>query len=611
MHGNLLLILGGIIVAGFACQWIAWRVKLPSILLLLLTGIIAGPLLGWLEPDAVLGDLLEPFVSMAVAVILYAGSLTLKISGIRGNGVVVRRLLTIGVLTTWVMASAAAWYLLGWNVYLAALFGAIVTVSGPTVIAPMLRTVRPTKDLAKILHWEGVLIDPLGAILAVLVFEFIIVVHTAATPGQLFASLGLVFGAGVGLGAASGYVLGRALRGEWLPDFLRDYAALAAVILVFSVAELIKSESGLLAVTVMGVMQANMSDLDIEDILDFKESLTLVLVAALFIMLAARVDLGALAGLGLGAIGVFLFLQFVAGPARALLSSIGSDLSWRERIFLGWIFPRGIVAAAVSALFALRLEQSVFPGAEQLVPMVFAVIVGTVVVQSLSGSLVARLLDVADPKPTGVLIVGANPVALTYAEALQEAGHRVLVASMSWKGISEARMAGMPVYFGSPVARYAESHMDLTGLGHLLALSDRPDLNELACVRYKYEFGRNCVYTLGQRTETSEKYQISGQSAGRLLFGGEKSIEDLLPIASQGVEAHTTEITDSFTFQDYREKHPDAIVLFITDDDENLRFPVDEEKIVGGPGWKVTAVLPTEAHGQSERAAGSPERLPA
>jgi NhaP-type Na+/H+ or K+/H+ antiporter len=591
LESSSLLILSGLLVAGFACQWIAWRVKLPSILFLLLVGIMVGPVLGLFDPDATFGDLLEPVVSLAVAVILYEGSLTLQFAEIRGHGRVVSNLVTIGVLITWVCATAGAHYFLGWDMQLAALFGAIVTVSGPTVIIPMLRTIRPSDSLASILRWEGILVDPLGAILAVLVFNYIVVAQQADTLVTVFQTLGRIVAVGAFLGVAAGHALGIALRRHWLPDYLRDYGALAVVLLVFGVSETIEHESGLLAVTIMGVWQANMRDLDLEDILDFKESLTLVLVAALFIMLAARIDLGSLAALGSGAILVFLFLQFVAGPARALVSAVGSNLKWQERLYLGWIYPRGIVAAAVSALFALRLEGIGYPEAGRLVPMVFTIIVGTVVVQSLTGRIVARALGIAHPDPTGALIVGANDLALTYATALQDAGHRVLVASMDWRGISRARMKGLPVFYGSPVSSYAERHLELIGVGNLLALSHRPDLNELACIRYSYEFGRDSVYTMRQKSESShEKFQISGASAGQLLFGGEYSMSDLSEMLEKGAEPVTTELTESFSLAEYREKYPRRLILFVTTASDQVRYPVDMEKITAGPGATVTAL---------------------
>ncbi|MDX1498273.1 MAG: sodium:proton antiporter [Woeseiaceae bacterium] len=603
MHGHDLFILSAVLVAGFACQWLAWRVKLPSILFLLLTGILAGPVLGLLEPDAMFGDLLQSFVSLAVAVILYEGSLTLRFSEIRGHGAVVRNLVSVGVLTTWVVATLTALYFLDWSWYLAALFGAIVTVSGPTVIMPLLRTIRPTRSLSSVIRWEGILVDPLGAILAVLVFNFIVVELTAATTMQLYTTFGLIVATGLGLGAVAGQAFGIVLRRHWLPDYLRDYAALALVIAVFAMSEAVASESGLLAVTVMGVWQANMKGVDLEDILDFKESLTLVLVAGLFIVLAARIDLDALLALGSGAIAVLLALQFIAGPLRAAISSVGSELDWRERLYLGWLFPRGIVAAAVSALFALRLEDLAVDGADLLVPMVFIIIVGTVVIQSLTGGLLARWLRVKDPDPTGVLVVGANAAALAYAEALHEAGHRVLVASMGWDGISKARMKGLPVYYGSPVSGYADRHLDVMGLGHLLALSHRPGLNELACVRFRYEFGRESVYTVPQNSDVHEKHQITGETGGRVLFGGRRSMDDLLDIVSGNIDTRTTEITETFSFESYRAKHPDRIVLFVTEQDGRIRFPVDVDEMRVPAGSRVTALVPEGERSTEEAAA--------
>ncbi|MEL7184989.1 MAG: sodium:proton antiporter [Pseudomonadota bacterium] len=586
------LVLSGILVAGFACQWIAWRIKLPSILLLLVTGMALGPWLGWLQPERVFGDLLEPIVSLAVAVILYEGALTLKLSEIRGHGKVVRNLVTVGVVITWIIATVSARWLLGWDLLLAALFGAVVTVSGPTVILPLIRSIRPTKAVSNVLRWEGILVDPLGAILAVLVFDFIVVTQTAATTTQLYTTFGLIVAGGTILGVAAGQLFAIVLRKHWLPDYLRDYAALAMVILVFAVAESMAHESGLLAVTVMGVWQANLKNLDLDDILDFKESLTLVLVASLFIVLAARIDFDALLALGGGAIGILLILQILAGPARALACSIGSELRWQERLFLGWIFPRGIVAAAVSALFALRLESMGYPGAEKLVPLVFTVILGTVVIQSLSGRVVANGLGIANPEPNGVLIVGANQLALFYANALHKTGHRVLVASMSWDGISKARMAGIPVFYGSAVSSYAERHMDLLGLGKLLAISYRPGLNELACVKFRYEFGRNSVYTIRQDDERGhEKHQISGEAAGSLLFGGEKSMTDMKSIISGTVDTATTELTDNYSFADYLEDHPNRIVLFVTTSDNRIEFVTDASGTGIGPGDRVTALI--------------------
>ena len=591
MHAHDVLILSSLAVAGFACQWFAWRLRLPAILFLLGAGILAGPVFGWIDPDAMFGDLLNPIVSVAVAIILFEGSLTLKLTEIRDHGSVVRNLVTVGVVVTWIIAGLAAYLILGWDPYLAALFGAIVTVSGPTVVMPLLRAVRPSSNVSSILRWESILIDPLGAILALLVFDVIISTQTGGGIGHVAMNVAAIVVIGTVLGIAGGYLFGIALRKRLIPDLLRDYSALAAVLAVFALAETMRSESGFLAVTLMGVWLANMRHVDLEDVLDFKESIALLLLGALFILLAARLDVKEVALIGTGGIAVLAVLQLIAGPIRAMISAIGSPLSWRETLFIGWVFPRGIVAAAVSSLFAFRLIDIDYPGAESLVPLVFSVIIGTVVLQSVTAKLVARGLHVVEPEQTGVLIIGANPVARMLAKALQDAGRRVCVADSHWANVRDARMMGLPVFYGSPVSNYAEQRLDLTGLGNLLALSRRPGLNELACVRYASDFGRDHVFIIGGRSEAAhEKHSVSGAIGGRVLFNKEYSIDDLVARISTGQKPKATELTEEFGVEDYRKQHPQSLVLFAIDSSGRLRFPVVDEPFEPSAGWTITAL---------------------
>ena len=450
MHAHDIVLLCSLAVVGFACSWLAWRLKLPAILFLLFAGVLAGPVLGWIDPDAIFGELLTPIVSVAVAIILFEGSLTLKLSEIRGHGSVVRNLVSAGVVITWVAAGLTAYYVMDWDILLSALFGAVVTVSGPTVVMPLLRAVRPKSAVSSILRWESILIDPIGAILALLVFNVIVATQQQSGLSHIIAEFGIIVGVGAALGAAGGYAYGVALRRRVIPDFLRDYSGLAVVLLVFATAEYLQGESGFLAVTIMGVWLANMRDVDLEDILNFKESLTLVLIGGLFILLAARLDLEALAALGGGGIAVVLILQLLAGPARAIVSSGGSGMHWKEKLFIGWVFPRGIVAAAVSSLFALRLSNIGYPDANALVPLVFGLIIGTVVLQSLTAKPVARLLGVAEPDPTGVLVIGSNLLGRLLAKAMQDAGLSVRLADSHWAGIREARMMGLPTFLRQP-----------------------------------------------------------------------------------------------------------------------------------------------------------------
>ena len=592
MHIHDIVLICGISVIGFACSWLAWRLKLPAILFLLFAGILVGPVFDWLDPDALFGSLLTPIVSVAVAIILFEGSLTLKFSEIRGHGSVVRNLVSAGVVITWVAAGLTSYYVMGWDIYLSALFGAVVTVSGPTVVMPLLRAVRPKSSVSSILRWESILIDPLGAILALLVFDVIIATQQQSGLAHIAAVLGLIVGIGIALGAAGGYLYGIAIRKRIIPDYLRDYSALAAVLLVFAAAEFLQAESGFLAVTIMGVWLANMRDVELEDILNFKESITLVLIGGLFILLAARLDLDALAAISLGGVVVVLVLQLLAGPARAFVSAVGADINWKEKLFIGWVFPRGIVAAAVSSLFALRLSDIGYPDAELLVPLVFSLIIGTVVLQSLTAKPVARLLGVAEPDPTGVLVIGSNLLGRTIAKAIADAGLSVRVADSHWAGIREARMMGLPTFYGSPISTYSEDNLDTAGLGNLLAVSRQPGLNELACVRFATDFGRDHVFVLSSTREKGhEKHNVSGEVSGRRLFNGDVKIDELIRRIKSGAQIKQNSLTEEFTYEAYREKHPDNLVLFAIDDKKRIHFPVPDEEATPSKGWTVAALM--------------------
>lgn len=378
---RILLALGGIGLAALCSQWLAWRLRLPAILFLLLSGILAGPVLGVLDPGALFGHLLFPLTSLAVALILFEGSLTLQLSEWREIGSVVRRMVTLGALATWVVIALATHLLLGFSWELAVLFGSLTLVTGPTVIVPMLRVVRPRASVANILRWEGIVIDPIGALAAVVTFSFI-VSRDQGGWSQSLATFAGVIGCGTLLGVLGGWALGVVLRRHWLPEYLHNLAALAAVLGVFIASNLLVHESGLLAVTLMGMWLANMRGVDVKPILHFKENLSVLLISGLFILLAARLDLKALLALGPATLALLAVIQFIARPLNIGLSTLGSALGWRERALLAWIAPRGIVAAAVSAIFALRLQEHGDPNAQLLVPLTFLVIIGTVVLQS-------------------------------------------------------------------------------------------------------------------------------------------------------------------------------------------------------------------------------------
>lgn len=591
---QILLSVGGIGAAALACQWLAWRLKLPAILFLLLTGIIAGPALGWLDPEALFGRLLMPLVSLAVALILFEGSLTLHLSQWREIGSVVHRLVTVGALVTWLVIALATHWLLGFDWPLAILFGTLTLVTGPTVIVPMLRVVRPKSTIANILRWEGIMIDPIGALLAVVVYSFII---ASADGNGLFQSLttfaGVIF-CGTALGAAGGWLLGQIMREQWLPEYLHNLASLAAVLGIFIAANQIVHESELLAVTVMGMWLANMRGVDVRQILHFKENLSVLLISGLFILLAARLDLHALLGLGPAVLALLLVIQLLARPLNVWLATLGSPLSWRERALLAWIAPRGIVAAAVSAIFAIRLHQAGHPDALLLVPLTFAVIIGTVVLQSATARPLARLLKVAEPAPSGFLVVGASEPARAIAKALQQLGCRVLLTDSSWENIRAARMDGLPTYFGNPASQHADAHLDLVGLGHLLGLSPAGEINALACARFRHDFGNGRLFVLasGLEKQRSDKHRAAEEHRGHLLGASPMTYLQLATRLHQGAELYSTNLTEGFDWDAYQALHGErAHLLFARDGQGWVHVASPDDPLQPQPGWTLVALI--------------------
>jgi NhaP-type Na+/H+ or K+/H+ antiporter len=592
MSETIVMSIAAIGVLALACQWFAWWVKLPAILFLLLSGIVVGPLSGWIDPDALFGDLLFPMVSLAVAVILFEGSLTLRFSEIKGLERVVQRMVSSGMLVTWTVTTLATYALLDISFQLALLFGALTVVTGPTVIVPMLRTVRPTAHLANILRWEGIVIDPLGALLAVLVFEFIISGSGGTAIGHTLLLFAEQILTGLLLGALAGYVLGVVLRRHWLPEFLHNAAALMLVFAVFALSNHLRAESGLLAVTVMGIWLANMKDVDVEGILDFKETLSIVLISVLFIILAARLDFAAVALLGWGALGVLLIMQFVGRPLKILVSTWGSSLSWRERAMLAWVAPRGIVAAAVAALFALQLQKQGVEQAAILVPMTFIVIIGTVALQSISARLVAVWLGVAEPDPEGFLIVGGNPLARAIALALQKHGFRVLLADTSWSNVRAAMMENLPAFFGKVVSEYADRRLDLVGIGQLLALSSVQEENALATMRYRTEFGVANIYSLQVTSEQEGDTKTGKPPYGHIAFGEQVSFTQLSKMLAKGAEIRSTGLSDEFGFDEYyKTYYGRAVPLFAISPRGKLFVYTAGGDLKLASGWTIISLI--------------------
>ena len=428
----------------------------------------------------------------------------------------------------------------------------------------------------------------MGALLAVLVFQYLLTGR-----GSLALFAGSV-AAGSALGVAGAWSLGQILRRHWVPEYLLNVLTLAWVVLVFAASDALAHESGLLAVTVMGVMLANMRDVSVGEILSFKESLSVLIISVLFIVLAARVAPADIAALGAQGAAVLLVVLLARAPV-VWLSCAGSGYRWQQQALIAWVAPRGIVAAAVSSLFALRLEEAGHAGAAQLVALSFLVIIATVLLQSLSARPLTRLLGLAEAEPNGLLFVGANPVARAIAGALRDLGFRVKLADTSWEEIRAARMAGLEVYYGDPLSSHAEQFLELVGIGRLLAMSRRSRWNTLACMKYRSECGAGRVFSLrnAEDRDVPERERLADDYAPPRLFGPDVTYQKLASLLAQGAQVKTLRLTDDYRLDDYRRDNAVKLIpLFTLDDEKRLRAISDEEPELDGEIRLIALVWP-------------------
>jgi len=593
MSENLLLGLASIIVLGITASWLAWRLKLPSILVLLIFGFIAGPATGFINPDELFCDLLLPIVSLSIAILLFEGGLNLSISELRKTGGVVFKLITLGVLITWLLGTASAYFILNLDLSLAVLLGAILVVTGPTVIMPLLRHLRPGEKVASILKWEGIVIDPIGAVLVVLVFQV-----TSAGEGQAAASViaisltETIFVGGV-IGVTGALIIVQMLKRYWMPDFLHSVVSLALVLVAFTASNYLQEDSGLLTVTVMGITLANQKSVNVKHIIEFKENLRVLLISGLFIMLTARLQLEELAKISVGSIALLAVLILVARPLSVALSTLGSKLNIRERLFISWLAPRGIVAAAVASVFTIRLADAGYGKAELLVPLTFVVIAGTVTIYGLTASPVARWLKVAEPDPQGLLIVGGHSWARLIAGALQQEGFKILIVDNNWVNISKARMIGVSTFYGNILSQYTLDEIELSGIGRLVALTSDNEYNSLATLQLTNDFGRAEVYQLPAGDEEKEgKKAVSRYLRGRLLFGNNATYNSLARWFAAGAVIKKTELTEEFDYDAFKAYYGDkAAPLFLIDQNNKLIIFTVDNPLKPKPGQKLISLI--------------------
>lgn len=587
--------LAGIVILGILAQWVAWRFKIPAILPLILIGLLVGPFAAeyfsedghkWIEPvwngekGLFPGEGLYYFVSLAISIILFEGGLTLKMKEIQNVGSVITKLISLGSLVTFLFAAIAIYYVFGLDLKLSFLFSALIIVTGPTVITPILRNIPLKQDVSAVLKWEGILIDPIGALVAVLVFEFISVGGGGAFTKTALIEFGKIVLFGTTFGFTFAHALIFALNKKLIPHYLLNVFSLSIVLLVFVMSDIFAHESGLLAVVVMGMVLGNSKVENLKELLYFKESLSVLLISILFILLAANIDMENLMLLAnWNTALLFAIVVFVIRPIGVFLSAQKSSLSFNEKLFISWVGPRGIVAAGIASLFGSKLMAKGVNGAEYITPLVFMIVLGTVLLNATTARLFAKMVGVFLKKSEGVLIIGASNVSRLIGDYLRKNNRHVVLVDSNLENIKKAQEKGL---YAINTNIYSDSIFDdveLNDVGYLMALTANQDINTYAIDKFGKQFGENGSFRLVSNKEMLDENNNPKEG----LFSHTDDYNTLMATSEKFPLINETFISDKEAYLKLiavTNKDKDRIPIFIKDPSGTLHIiPSSNEDI--------------------------------
>lgn len=575
-----MLELAGIIILGILAQWVAWKFKIPAILPLILIGLLVGPVAAeylsddgskWIEPiwngqkGLFPGEGLYYFVSLAISIILFEGGLTLKRSEIKNVGPVITKLITLGSAITFFAAGILAHFIFELSWEISFLFSGLIIVTGPTVITPILRNIPLKKDVSAVLKWEGILIDPIGALVAVLVFEFISVGGEGGFTKTALLEFGKIILFGTTFGFTFAHALAFAINKKLIPHYLLNVVSLSTVLLVFVESEIFAHESGLLAVVVMGMVLGNINLKNIKELLYFKESLSVLLISILFILLAANINIEDLMLLYTWKTAIlFAAVILVVRPLAVFASTASSNLKLNERLFISWVGPRGIVAAGIASLFGGKLIKDGVPGAEYITPLVFMVVLGTVLLNATTARFLARIVGVFLKESEGILIVGASEVSRIIGSYLKDNDRHVVLIDSNEANIAKAQSLGLEAFTSNIYSDELTDDIELNDVGYLMALTGNSDINQYAIDKLEKQFGENGSY----RLLTSEEMNNPESSPKEGLFSHTDDYISLSEAARQYPAIHEMKLENSDHLKDLILQYKDdteMVPLFIKD----------------------------------------------
>lgn len=576
---------------GVGSQWLAWRLRMPAIVLMLVAGILIGPVAGVFDPARDIGPLMGPIISIAVAIILFEGGMTLNFHSLNDAAKGVKRLVFIGAPLGWLTSALALRFGAGLSWESSAVFGGIMIVTGPTVIAPLLRTARLAKRPAALLQWEAIVNDPIGALAAVLAFSVVLVLNTATTFNSAMIDLLIGIGTATALGVIAGYGLAWSFKRGMVPEFMKVPVLFSLLLAVFAVSDMVLHESGLLAVTIMGIVIANANLPSYEELRRFKEHATVLLVSGVFILLAAGLDVGALMALDWRAVVFVLLVVFVARPVTVLTSLLGSGVPYKEQLLVAFTGPRGVVLVAVAGLFGDRLLNLGFTDAALIGPLAFVLVAVTVVVHGFTLAPVARWLGLASSDVPGVIIIGGSNWTTALAEALQRAEVPVLMTDPNFGHLRAARTAGIATFSGDILSEAAEQRLELVSYATLVAATDNDAYNTLVATDLAPEFGRDNVFQVIREKNDSSRHQLPRTLGGR-KFGPEETHAGMERLVWDGWTFRITRLTEEFTHENWRADQPNAHVVARIAPNGAIKLIRKDEEVAGAPDVRIIALRP-------------------
>jgi NhaP-type Na+/H+ or K+/H+ antiporter len=545
--------------------WLGWRFKVPAIVFLIIAGFASGPVFNLIQPDVLFGDLLDTLIPVAVGIILFEGSLTLDFREVQKARRAIWNIVLVGAPVAWGLTTAAAHFIGGLSIPVSVTFGALLVVTGPTVILPLLRHARLQDKTGSVLKWEGIINDPIGAILAVLSYEFFTkyyLTDASIIDFLLHATISISI-----ISVASvifGYMIRNVLNNGHVPEYLKAPFLLSFVVIFFVLCNELLHESGLIGVTILGIALANLGIHSIEEIRKFKESISLILISTLFVILTARIDPAILLQIRMEEILFLVAVLVIVRPLTAFFSSIRTGLGRNEVIYIGWIAPRGIVCAAIAGIMGPRLVDAGFADGADLLPLAFALVLITVFLHGLSAKPLARKLGLAHEEQNSLIMVGASDWGLQLADTLAKRGVNVLIADNDWYRLRKARLSDISTYYGEILSEESEYNVELSKYTGLVALTGNAPYNTLVCAKFAYEFGRENTYQLdSQKPEDLERNKITETLAGSDFADNNLSYWRYADLFRDGWRFKATRMGDEANAKALRQQLEDEDILFI------------------------------------------------